>query len=229
MLYLTDDIITYVELPFDFGLYGEDGYLTDDATTALEDITAALWGTWLEYKQGISKVVITSVEGDYVYKFPFNGYYYDNDKVDIDEEDADFYYFCGAYGTDSSNYCNAEIEKLEYFVEKYGDTFKRMFPYTEKVQVKGVECYKQERCKDVRSGQNTSSWKPSDVVSKRNKDTIGFLAEWIGEVEKRYGTQYALNFLIFAYDELTDMHFGNYGYSEIDGRPVIIDWAGYDN
>lgn len=239
MLFLTADIMTNVEeLPCDFGLYGEGGELEGDAFIALEDMVYALWGQcWFDYKHGISKVVITSIEGDYVYKFPFYGYYNDENAEEYNEEtdcyelvrEPDFYGFSGAYGTNNSDYCNAEIELLKEYNENYGRKFNKMFPFTDKIQIKGITCYKQERCICVNDTNREKTYQPSEKVSKINEYIMCFDEDWIGEIEYRYGTEYALDFLDFAYDNLEDMHFRNYGYSEIDGRPVVIDWAGYDN
>lgn len=222
MLFLTDDIMTNVELPENFGLYGVDGDLEGECYEALSDMVQALWGEkWFSFKHGVSKVVITSIKGDYVYKFPFRGYY------DIDnayDDEPEFCEFCGGGGSDYTNYCDSEIAMLEDFDEE----FLIMFPHTEEVKIKGVTCYKQERCICVTDTTGNMSIKPSKAVSEKNSKTQDFLEEWIGIVENYYGTEFTLRFLEFAYSSIgDDMHYGNYGYSKIDGRPVVIDWAGY--
>ena len=220
----------------DLGTYYDSDYIVSWLEEDFKKIVRTLFDldkyTDFDYATGATKIVLTNLFDDCVIKFPCRGVY--ERVVHCDDEDGDeedFYNFERYTGAESSNerekdnYCEAEVEK----VEDIPDEFKVFFALTEKIEpYEDVFYYKQERCVPYADSEKTSSTKVSEDIRNENED---FEEDWLAIAEETYGTDLTLDFLIWlnANSDITDLHRNNYGYSCKDGRPVIIDWGGYQS
>ena len=225
-------------MPDKFGTIDEDGEFDEDTYDEFSYIVRKLFKVDdFDYATGATKAVITNVSRKYVYKFPFNGYYnvinyaYDDEgETYILPEDEWVYDFCefrNAEGSLKNNYCNEEIE---YYESMIPDELKVFFAKETIKEKMGIFFYRQEKCIPACDCNNyTIDKKVSDSVHKLNSYFDFFTAQWLMDAEERYGTELVEDFLVWLNDEsnIRDLHDRNYGYSEIDGRPVIIDWGGY--
>ena len=202
---------------------------------------------------GASKLVVVPDENlGRVIKFPFccslrevpynidlSVYEEEEDYVIINGKSYWYNYFTKAYGSIKNNYCNSEIE----IYKNVPDEFKCLFAKVEFIDRNNIEYYTQETCitrYDIDEDREQSdvfysriSNKPT--LSKKVKDVneytcTGFDDAWLAYAEDFYGEDFIADFLQWIYDSkiITDMHDENYGFSLIDNRPVIIDFAGYN-
>lgn len=170
----------------------------------------------LEIESGCSKAVALNVEKDYVLKFPFNGYYGLHNKW-RDFKRADSY-------DEKWNYCKAEIEIYCSIPYEY----RCFFAETKEIEFDDIRYYKQEKgIPFANDDECRTSQSPSDSIM--SNDYAGFNEEWLAVAEQLYGTEFVVEFLNWLHSsEITDSHDENYGYAESDGRPLILDWAGYN-
>ena len=186
---------------------------------------------------GISKAVIIIPSCSYVIKIPFFGEY--ESDYDYDEEcDEDMHYdedlgtwfpFEGASENDCSDYCLLETENYEWMK---GEGFKEFFAETKFYKYKNYyPIYIQERVEVLGDTFTTRE------VSEASKDLInsGKItrlcdAEWIGIAIDKYGLSRVQEFFerIVGTTIDEDLHSGNIGYS-FDGRPVLVDYSGWNN
>ena len=206
-------------------------------------IVHELFGHSCPYKTGATKIVLdVDYTADYIVKFPLFGYYWESNE----DEPADIYYsddydcdcssmssciwheYGGAFGDSRNDYCKQEFDFYEK-VCKTGE-YGCMFPKTEKVDCRGITYYKQERCystdDDDCDMREPSNWVTSARTRRVNNDF--FSIDWVNEIERLYGEDFAADFIMWAKETIDDLHSGNYGYSAVDGRPVILDWGGYN-
>ena len=202
-----------------FGL-GNDSNPTEKTIRYIQYVIDAVYRPFdsieLEIKSGASKAVVLNVERDYVLKFPFNGYY-DYHNTWRDFKGADSY-------DEKWNYCKAEIEIYCSIPCEY----RCFFAETKEIEYDDIRYYKQERViPSANDDECRTSQLPSDSVM--SNDCTGFNQEWLAVAEQLYGTEFVVDFLNWLHSsEITDLHEENYGYAESDGRPLILDWAGYD-
>lgn len=208
---------------------------------------------------GASKAVIIPEQGDYVWKFPFRGhwnYYEDEAEVKqarerfekhhpelkvvwVDELTA-FVPFRGAYCEEENwNYCGAEME----IFEEVPDEFKVFFAETTEEKIGDVVYYAQEKCvteyyadEDIEIYEKVNSAKDRKISDKTKEENEWcgrvFNDDWLKWAEALYGEDRVFSFLEWLNsdgDIISDLHDENYGYSKVDGRPVLMDWAGYSN
>jgi hypothetical protein len=163
----------------------------------------------------------------------------EEDYVVINDKNYWYNYFVGAYGSIKNNYCNSEIEMYK----NIPDEFKCLFAKVEFVDRNNIEYYTQETCitrYDIDEDRKQSEVFYSRIsnkvtLSKKVKDVneytqIGFDNAWLAYAEAFYGEDFIADFLQWIYDSdmIRDMHDENYGFSLVDNRPVIIDFAGYN-
>lgn len=208
---------------------------------------------------GASKAVIIPDQGNYVWKFPFRGHWndYENEEevrqarekferyhpklevVWVDEMTA-FVPFVGALCEEENwNYCGAEIEILE----EVPDEFKIFFAKTIEEKIGDVVYYTQEKCvtecyadEDIEIYEKVNSAKDRKISDKTKEENEWcgrvFNDDWLKWAEALYGEDRVFSFLEWLNgdgDIISDLHDENYGYSKVDGRPVLMDWAGYHN
>ena len=95
----------------------------------------------------------------------------------------------------------------------------------------GIIVYKQPKV--LSSNDSSGSRRPSPAAVKRAEElryTSPFKAFWVAQVIDQYGEEFFDKVLEFINDICPevgqDMHQGNYGFT-YDGRPIILDYAGY--
>lgn len=208
---------------------------------------------------GASKAVIIPEQGDYVWKFPFRGHwnYYENEaevkesrerferyhsglKVIWVDELTAFVPFVGAPCKEENwNYCGAEME----IFEEVPDEFEVFFAKTTEEKIGDVVYYAQEKCvteyyadEDIEIYEKIESAKDRKISDKTKEENEWggriFSDDWLKWAEALYGEDRVFSFLEWlngAGDIISDLHNENYGYSKVDGRPVLMDWAGYYN
>ncbi len=186
---------------------------------------------------GASKYVLLPKEADYVIKIPFTGtdsesgcYSYCSG---FDDEYDTYTEFQGALGN-GWNYCEAELliyneaKKMgigEFFAETVlgGHCGDHPYYFQEKVDVynkldKGEEDWDKEEVDK------------SKESCKQNGYYV-FNPYWISDCYHWYGEEKFCKFMDYLEaEELNrDLHGGNVGYSKIDGRPILLDFSGFND
>ena len=182
-----------------------------------------------KYFSGATKLVILFPGADYVIKIPFNGQYTYND-----EDELMYWEFeNGSYGC-CWDYCLGEVEKYE---EAVIEGFECFFAKTELIgHVHGHPIYIQERAviyDDIaRTKEDANSY-------ERRKSARAFCDDngyscfnglWIADLQDYCGSQHDElfhNFMDYVTSYISDLHMGNVGY--IDGKPVLVDYSGFDS
>ena len=182
---------------------------------------ASLGRMWA--KTGATKMVVGSDELDYVLKVPFMGTFYENWINDEESECifSEFYH---------GDYCYDEVEIYKHAVD-FG--VEKIFAKTEAFA--DLECgiivYKQPKV--LSFNHSSGSRRPSPAAVKRAEElryNSSFKSSWVAQVIDQYGEEFFDKLLEFIDDICPevgqDMHCGNYGYT-YDGKPIILDYAGY--
>lgn len=240
---LVDEILDAIfPLPEKFGIGGGMEYI--------EDIAFHLQGYISEdikVYHGVSKMVIVSDNlGDVVIKVPFNGQYscgclsgpcrHSSKWIGKSENGIpiEFDYFCGAGGSDKSDYCLAEYEKYQDLEDVDLSIF---VAETLFYKVKdGVRIFLQERVNPVEDSIATPrpSEKSIKAAKRYNSDSayVYMDCNWIANCIENYGEEITEKFLSYATDIdediLGDMHDGNFGYRD-DGTPVLLDFCDFNS
>lgn len=195
---------------------------------------------------GASKLVVYPKYEEFVIKIPYIGYVDEDDVVygeyDWDcvdpvsyENITDFsnaaYPLYDNFGWD---YCRTESE---YFIlaQQYG--IEKMFAqtlYTGTYQHNPI--YIQEKCcslehssRKIRESCNVNLDKSIDLVKTYSKGyNTNCYTSLTSLMLKDYSEKDCINLIKFLSDyNIGDLHPGNYGFSEIDGRPILIDYSDF--
>lgn len=203
---------------------GEDFY--EEMNDELMDCIGDNFDFFREYDlhNGATKAVIVPRHEDFVIKIPYNGYY-DTYYNDYDEEED---YFIPFEGGDEEqqpwNYCEAELKKYN-FAKQFG--FEK---YLAKVEflgyINGYPIYVQEKCKIGVS--HHYSQEERQKTSNLSKKFIGINLNWLTDFRIYYGEEELINFISFiSKNHWNDLYGDNVGY--LNDKPVLVDFAGYNN
>lgn len=175
----------------------------------------------VEFKTGVTKLVIVPNNEDFVLKIPFDGTAYR----------GKFYLFCGAADLEEGkDYCRAE--ELHYKEAKAWDLD---FLFAETVQISeinGVPIYRQPKCElfevELLSQRPTEETQTTVEKACTTYDYRCFNEDWLAEVVMRYGVEVLHNLLSFLnYEDIIDLHDNNIGF--LNGKPVLFDYASFDD
>lgn len=196
------------------------------------------------HDSGVTKIVLIPRDENeqFVIKVPFHDYwsfspYYD----DEEEEERDGYSEMHnaedpITGICSWDYCHRE-ESLYKIATSQG--IGQCFPQTQLWGDQPYPIYLQERCTEVfatkRKDRATSTFDDYENIkyqfdprTQMFARLLSFDTRWIVDFVDHYSIEILKKFLSFLLNyNIVDLHSGNYGYSAIDGRPVIIDFAGF--
>lgn len=179
------------------------------------------------YDNGASKGVFIFKDLDFVIKIPFIG----TIEIDEDEEyDSEFLQeFCGADGKDSCwDYCSVEKERYHYAeIEGVEMCLAKTKLLT---TIQGYPIYIQEYATMYDYGESSCHTIEDTYTVKKiceDKNYSCFNEEWLSDVFSFFGEKifYKLLSWIDMY-EVNDLHANNLGY--IHGRPVLVDYSGWD-
>ena len=192
-----------------------------------------------DWDSGASKFVLLPRGKNYVVKIPYSGgWYHPDDEWDEEigewvEQEACFEEFEGSYvsGEGTWDYCAREeyLYKIaqEYGVEKY-------FLQTQRIgYVNDHPIYIQERADEIGYGKGEKTYSDEERDSTREelkkRGLYGRLNIcWSMEFLASYGYDEYEKLIKFLEDEyVTDLHSGNIGYK--DGKPVLIDYCGFES
>jgi len=225
-MFSLDGIFKGIRIPAHFGCdeYEDSSFTVDEFKEQFEerkDITIY---------NGVTKCVLVFDNDNKVIKIPFGGFFAAAENVDDENE---FIWFTEAddiNGGSYWNYCENELMKYENAVDA---GFGEFFAETEYcTMIDGTPIYKQEKCVAISCG-GTPKNELSDnskTVYKSNEDYQNSYinSDWVRAAIDWYGASRVLDFIHYIEDNnIYDLHNGNIGFSTWDGRPVLIDWAGY--
>ena len=185
----------------------------------------------LTVANGISKAVLISKEVDSVLKVPFLGMWYEN----YNEETGDYdEYWEEFYGVPDGDYCMREVEVYEAAEEAGVEMF---FAKTEFFGMLdcGLPVYKQVKVVPLNETDFSKIRKPSEKSVSKVEELYNYEAcdlDWKALALDYYGEELLKKFFDFINNDFPacgeDMHRGNYGYT-LDGRPVLLDYSGYES
>ena len=208
-----------------------DGELTEDNfyENVIDQIPRSIS---LTYFSGATKLVLLFPGADYVVKIPFTGSGYLME--DYDEDTGEWYEhdnYCPFEGALYSgwNYCETEVQLYELAAE-YG--IEQFFAKTEFIgHVQGHPIYIQERAEifdDTHKSHRHSHEVRKSVSEKCNYNNFNnFNIDWIADLFNYCTDEIFCEIMTFATHNLEDLHRGNIGY--IDGRPVFVDYSGFND
>jgi hypothetical protein len=237
MLLLEDKIAKIVSHIYICEEFGGDPE-SDDYGTALDSIYDEMRhiNPHIQVKHGVSKAVIVIPECEKVIKVPFNGYYdtsackYYKEETERYEYDASAERWIPFHNANHDyDYC---ADELAYYLEAENAGLAKCFAETSfygyaKYQ---TPIYLQEKsialCDDD-SCRRSSQWAKEVVKWNDWEDKIDKF--WIELAVDYYGEEVIGELIDFleANNLLDDLHRGNIGFSEKDGRPVLIDFSGW--
>lgn len=241
MLYIEDKlerVYKEMHIPQDFGgdIDNDDFYNVEDMVYDLKRAT----GLDIDYEHGVSKAVLLIPGVDRVLKIPFNGYYeyhitnedeyYENDDVEPIYEDRFFEFENAGNEYNTWDYCLTELEMYDV-AKKAG--FAEFFPKTEVYGIcDGCPVYLQEKVIPYKSALVSQEEKKNYKAQTKDKSRVfnWVSTKWGMDVITTYGLDRANEFFDFIDNNgmASDLHNGNLGYTK-DGKPVILDWAGFDD
>lgn len=189
---------------------------------------------------GATKMALFFPDTDFVVKIPFNGatknHHEWNDETQQYEKIETFTPFEYAETkdeADSWNYCQVELELYE---EAVHDNVSQFFLETELlIVINDTPIYIQQKAEILADCKDTYCYEDSydeDTLSETrkkcdDKDLRCFNACWLSDAFNYYkNDDKVFDLLVFAENYLDDLHSHNLGY--VNGRPVIIDYAGYN-
>ena len=227
-----------IYIPENFGIDLDE----DEPYEDVEELQEWAWDTFhANLYYGVSKCAIIFEGEDEVIKIPFNGSWIWDGKEDpetgewIENEKPDFIPFHRANDVHKEaknwDYCENELIKYEMAV---GAGFEKFFADTRFLdKVNGRPLYAQEKC--VSFAETSLSEHSEDSYKKwKNNITMQHLkhhinVEWVCLAIDWYGEEEVTRFLQYLIDNKLhrDLHDGNIGVSAIDGRPLLLDWAGW--
>lgn len=201
----------------------------------------------VSWDAGVTKLVLTFPETDFVIKIPFNGesrtvYKKDDNGRDlldengdyiIDEEESSFLPFEGAFvkeEVDAWNYCQAELEMYQKAIEDEVEDFLLQIDIFAVINEHPI--YFQKKADTFSSSRDWDNYDEDTVKDSRKKcrekEVKCFNAAWISDAFEFYNNEEQVcNFLAFATSWLEDLHSDNVGY--VGNKPVIIDYGGFND
>ena len=236
---LVKEIINKISniIPTDFGINVD---ADDESSLTFDDIYDTICNNYkAEVYHGVTKCVIVLKNEDEVIKIPFNGKFEDRYDNEIDEYDTDFipFEYANIDVEDASttwDYCENEYIKYEKAVEDGYADFLLKTNYCGLIN--GIPVYTQEKAEEFWSSQYSDTHKiplSKDAISKyKNESSNRFYTSihhtWVVRAIAYYGAEKVADFLQWAKDNglAGDLHTGNIGFTS-DGRPILLDWAGY--
>ena len=241
MLYIEDKlerVYKEMHIPQDFGgdIDNDDFYNVEDMVYGLKRAT----GLDIDYEHGVSKAVLLIPGVDKVLKIPFNGYYechmtnedeyYENNDVEPIYEDRFFEFENAGNEYNTWDYCLTELEMYDV-AKKAG--FAEFFPKTEVYGIcDGCPVYLQEKVTPYKSVSVSQEERKNYKTQTKDKSRVfnWVSTKWGMDVIAMYGLDRANEFFDFIDNNgmASDLHNGNLGYTK-DGKPVILDWAGFDD
>ena len=192
------------------------------------DIFASQFDAGIEFYNGVSKCALVLKDEDEVIKVPFSGFF-------TEEDEEEFYEFQFADDLDGQtgsnwNYCENELQK---YLNAVQSGFKEFFAATRRVTfIEGAPIYAQEKCVAIAWGGTSKtdiSEKSKNIYHSNDSYDYDRLDKyWVCAAIDWYGAERVLEFIDYLRENyITDLHSGNAGFSTVDGRPVLIDWAGW--
>ena len=181
-----------------------------------------------KFFSGATKLVILFPGADYVVKIPFNGQY-----TYSDEDELVYWEFENGSDGCCWDYCLGEVERYAYAEEIGLETF---FAKTELIgHVHGHPIYIQERAtiyEDVANEKEKNSYERRKSAKElcNHKGYSCFNGLWISDLQDYCGgpdDELFCNFMDYVTAYISDLHMGNVGY--IDGKPVLVDYSGFDS
>ena len=181
-----------------------------------------------KFFSGATKLVILFPGADYVVKIPFNGQY-----TYSDEDELVYWEFENGSDGCCWDYCLGEVERYAYAEEIGLETF---FAKTELIgYVHGHPIYIQERAtiyEDVANEKEKNSYERRKSAKElcNHKGYSCFNGLWILDLQDYCGgpdDELFCSFMNYVTDYISDLHMGNVGY--IDGKPVLVDYSGFDS
>lgn len=244
MLYLEDKVAKIVDivskvLPKDgcLGVYDDDpDYLYGDLD---EEIYDALWhlDPLVQVNHGMSKIVIISSLIDYVIKIPLTGVWipvWNEEYEDWEPDSTYFDPFSYGGGYDNDDYCAVEVDIYDKTMEDNPE-FSFVFPDTQFYkQIGNIKYYIQEKCSCGGERDTSNSSHEAQVVGDElyedadNEYGSVESLEWCISLVENYGVEKAREVMKYLKKMgITDLHDANIGYR--NGRPIILDYSGFDS
>lgn len=179
-------------------------------------------------ESGISKLVLCPLDPDNntVMKIPFSYYedswYMPNQKAYLPRSEEE-----------SWDYCASE---LEYYYLALENNLGKFFPWTELYCYDPYPIYLQERCTpETKKFSVDADIKVWEIVDSLSLDDLTrswfgeFLPQWTLTAIDYHGIDQVIKLFKFLDKyELDDFHETNYGYSNLDGRPLLIDFSNFN-
>lgn len=243
MLLLEDKMMKIAEI-IDKEIYRDDATVSLDCDDWVPATDVFYYHKGLSAYAGMTKFVVVDKTSSKVVKVPLWGGYYEvwdeeNEKYTDDREYVEYEYANDRdFSDDPSarwNYIENEIAKYE---EIKADGFAEFFPEVEfyKMSTNGLPLYLQDRILpfeiNYEKTKNSKSYKIAEEISKTvsegryirvNEYFIASCIDYYGK-EK---TKKFIEYIILDKPELgKDLHINNVGFT-VDGRPVVLDWAGF--
>ena len=179
--------------------------------------------------RGITKIVIIPKNTDYVIKIPFTGIYHYTDsdelylvaKVDFDEYDV--------FDIEKQTYNNLFQESKVAFLPNYFiGTFNGIPIYIqEKIKVTCSHHFYDATYSYGEKKESVAKIRKESLYDDDHVDTTCLREFFIADLITWYGEE-ATKWILADCKDIDDLHGNNYGYTE-DGRPVIFDYAGFDD
>lgn len=208
---------------------GESGYTVDDFAAQFNDGT-------IQFANGVSKCALVMENEDEVLKIPFKGRYYP-DKIDYETGEVlregcfeEFQWADDITETTDWNYCENELIKYDRAVKAGFGEFFAATRFVDTIQ--GTPIYAQEKCEAISwGGKSKTEISDKSITIFKSNDEYDYdrLSEyWVCAAIDWYGAEKVLDFIRYLdVNCIWDLHNSNVGFSTIDGRPVLIDWAGW--
>lgn len=227
-------IFANVTIPYELGCSYDEG---EDCGYTIDEFAAQFNDGSIQFANGVSKCALVIDDEDEVLKIPFKGRYYEDEDVDDETGEVlsegyfeEFEYADDIEGISDWNYCENELVKYNRAVKAGFGEFFAATRFVDTIQ--DIPIYAQEKCEAVSWGGKSKTDIPdkSKTVYDSNIEyDYDRLSEyWVCAAIDWYGAEKVLDFIHYLSDNhIYDLHNGNVGFSTIDSRPVLIDWAGW--
>lgn len=237
MLLLEDKIsrvIDTLDIPDNFGVDTENDYSYDVETMSFY-INNTFGGS---VYHGVSKAAVVLPDCKYAIKIPFNGefryeedYNEETEEYEIVEDSFCPFEYANDLGIEDAcnwDYCENELIKYENAVDA---GFEEFFAETKFWGYKNNRpIYLQEKV--VAYNEDRTTHTPSDRARNSYDNNCDFHFDanetWVCCAIDWYGEDRVLDFITYCEDNdlADDLHDGNIGFAA-DGRPILLDWAGW--
>lgn len=242
MLMLEDK---YAEIIKTIGLT-EHGYYDPDAeeSETLRQVEDRVYGLHKGYSvmSGITKFCVIAEDLNMVIKCPYAGHDYmvwdDDEDCYYSEEDYSPFGYANDIdeyedSADCWDYCENELNKYEIAKEAGFDDF--LLETSFYGEVNNVKYYLQEKARPYRGYESHKEYSKDtensfNTLSKKYNMQFFRNSSWAKDAIEYFGGNRIEAFIEWdkknEFSLLSDLHSGNIGYAK-NGRPVILDWAGY--